>query len=190
MREDTTALEIRRGWAVGALLVVLFAQGCGGHAGDAPNDGLGGTTAGGGASVAPATPSPAVVRIDGTEYTCEALLQRTCTARYEDAFGRWGDKIDDYVNSGRLGPFNSSEYAYAEVAYNGLTACLVGDAGGDDQDFVEVISEDYPEEQDSLGGVAFLPLWFEALRTLCPETYAEAGDDETETASHLGLWSG
>jgi hypothetical protein len=132
---------------VGALVL----GGCGG------GDDGGGTT-----STVDAEPT---VEIAGETFTCDELLERNCDDPVLEAFDRWGAGIHEYVNSGRLGPFNSDEYSYGEVAYNGLAACRVHDIGGDDQDFIDIMRDHYGPD---FPGTALLPLWFEAIQQLCP----------------------
>ena len=147
-------------WAkvTGALILAgVVLAGCG-------DDDDGSTGSGTEATATTGGTEPTVV-IDGDPYTCSELLQRECEARYVDAFERWGDGLDDYVNSGSLGEFNGDEYSYGEVADNGLTACLVKDVGGDEQDFIDILRDDYGAD---FPGTALLPLWFEAIENLCP----------------------
>jgi hypothetical protein len=120
----------------------------------------------------PATSNPKKVRIEGKNYTCDELLALTCTPKFTSAFERWGDRLDSYVNSGKLGPLGNpggdpaaSLLPFEQIAYLGLYACLLNEAGGTSKDFIVDAKNAKPDADN----VEWLPFWFEAERGLCSE---------------------
>jgi hypothetical protein len=111
--------------------------------------------------------SEVTVNVAGQEYTCGQLIDaenQVCSLDFQDAFDRWGDRVDAYVNSGRLGPLGN-EMRFEDAAASGLAACIVAERGGPEQAYIDFLRQFYPEES----GVAFRPRWVGADRDLCPD---------------------
>lgn len=117
------------------------------------------------------------VYIDGKYYNCSELLGgnsgATCGKDLSTAFERWGENIDTYANSGRLGPLGNgganSLLSYENVAYLGLYACLINQNGYTSKEFVDYAKTLHDDPDPNGTGVSFLPFWSEAGRSLCPD---------------------
>jgi hypothetical protein len=124
-------------------------------------------------SAAPVTPSPSEkkVVIDGREYTCAQMLglpSLECNGIFKRAFEKWGDKIDNYANSGKLGPLGNGVDApvrYEDVAQLGLLACSVSEVGNTSTEYVPAAKTIVK----TASGTELLPFWFEAQKSMCPE---------------------
>ena len=131
-----------------------------------------------GPSALPASPMASAVPdttvlIEGIAYTCAKLIDagEACAPDLQSAFDRWGQAIDAYVNSGRLGPLGAPDgLRYEDVATAGFAACIIADRGDDEQAFIDYMRTFYPDAT----GVALLPLWFGARDVLCPDAFGLA----------------
>lgn len=123
----------------------------------------------------PANPEVTVV-IHGKSYTCAEIVANEdqqlvpCGDTSQNIFNVYGDNIDAFVNSRRLGPVNGDPFTYADAAFLGITACALRVQGHDVDYFIDYVSAQPPFNQMDLdlGRLTFLPVWFEAPRSLCP----------------------
>lgn len=116
------------------------------------------------------TPEPTVI-IQGKQYTCAQVLglpSLECDWIFHRAFVKWGDKIDTYANSGKLGPLGNGDDApvsYGDVAQLGLLACSVSEVGNTSEEYIPAARTIVKDAS----GVELLPFWFEAQKSMCPE---------------------
>jgi hypothetical protein len=117
------------------------------------------------------------VTIEGKSYNCTELFKQPCGAEFATAFDKWGDNVDTYVNSGKLGPLGNpggdpaaATIPYETIAFLGLYGCMMSEAGYTSKDFIA-----YGQKvQPGATGTELLPFWFQAQRGLCPEvTFSE-----------------
>lgn len=125
----------------------------------------------------PSTPAAKdrTVVVDGKTYTCGEFLgtpSGRCDESYQKAFNRWGHRLHSYANDGRLGPL-APEIRFEDVAASGLAACIIAQRGESVQKFVDFMRESYPDED----ATAFLPLWFRAHESVCPDVGMNPGSD-------------
>lgn len=119
----------------------------------------------------PSPPPEKTVVVDGRAYTCAQILGLNtleCDAIFQHAFLQWGDKIDDYVNSGKLGPLGNGDNApvrYEDVAQLGLLACSVSEVGNTSNEYIPAAKT----VVKTASGTELLPFWFEAQKSMCPE---------------------
>ncbi|MBD1543583.1 hypothetical protein G9E11_15330 [Arthrobacter sp. IA7] len=121
--------------------------------------------------------SAKTVRIEGKDYTCDQLIgsiaNEPCSPQFNAAYEKWGDHIDDYVNSGHLGPLgnqgNNSVLSYEVLSFLGLYACILNESDGTSTDFVNYGLKIHPDAART----DFLPLWFNAPKYLCTELPAK-----------------
>lgn len=118
------------------------------------------------------TPPPEKkVVVEGREYTCAQLLGLNtleCDRINKTAFDKWGEKVDDYVNSGKLGPLGNGKNApvsYGDVAQLGLLACSVSEVGNTSSEYIPAARTIVKDA----AGTELLPFWFEAQKSMCPE---------------------
>jgi hypothetical protein len=120
------------------------------------------------ATTPPAGSNEKTVAIDGKYYTCAEVIGKKCDDAFTYAFGKWGDHVDSYVNSGRLGPLGNGEnspFSYEQIATLGLAACAYSERGYTSADFVK----DAKETHTTALGTELLPFWFQAHRSICTE---------------------
>jgi hypothetical protein len=118
---------------------------------------------------------------EGQEFTCEEALDINpevgCPDDVVEVWEEWGQNLDDYVDSGELGPLNDESFAVGDVAFAGVMACVVTTSGGDEQDFIDFMQDPDNETQlDELSGTELLPAWFAAGEVLCPSGFTSGGD--------------
>lgn len=102
---------------------------------------------------ASATPSAEerTVLVQGKRYTCPQIIDSKtgdCEESIQRAFNKWAPNIDDYVNSGKLGPWGNGEsppLSYERVALLGLLACGMNAEGLDIERFVQITTVAVPE---------------------------------------------
>lgn len=111
-----------------------------------------------------------VLVLDGVSYTCGQVIgAEGCGPDTQEAFDNYKENILVFVNSGSLGPvFNNS--SFEDAAFAGLVACAMVDDG--QEAYVEYMQSDPAFSGEE--GVAFLPPWFEAQKSLCPAGYASS----------------
>jgi hypothetical protein len=127
--------------------------------------------------------SDVVHTLEGTELTCEEALDINpevgCPDDVVEVWEEWGQNLPDYVDSGQLGPLIDESYAVGDVAFAGVMACVIADGGGDDQDFIDFMTDPYNQTQlEDLQGTELLPAWFEAPQSLCTG-FSSSGDQVT-----------
>lgn len=133
-------------------------------------------------------PQANVVEIDGTVWTCTELLgmPEPCYPELEQEFAQSKARIDTYVNAGQLGPLNSSEFSYKDVAWIGLIACWYQDHDPNYDSFAEfvlatgTVKATIAKLGITNGPAALAPAWNEAGRFLC-------GEDVGSNASHATI---
>lgn len=125
----------------------------------------------------------------GKPYTCGVVIgaeNDVCSDPWQKLFNKWGDNIPAYVDSGKLGPLgnDTSDTAvmrYEDIAASGLSACSLIAAEGLSTDnankFVEWMLKSYPNQER----VAFLPFYFEASKSLCPDAVGHRSDGDVVT---------
>jgi hypothetical protein len=128
--------------------------------------------------------SDVVHTFEGQDFTCEEALDINpevgCPDDVVEVWEEWGQNLDDYVDSGELGPLNDESFAVGDVAFAGVMACVVTTGGGDEQDFIDYMQDPDNETQlDELSGTELLPAWFAAGEVLCPSGFATSGDRVT-----------
>lgn len=114
--------------------------------------------------------------INGVDYTCEEALGlgpvNGCPDEAEQAFLQYKGNLAAYMNSGKLGMFNA-DGTFEDVAYAGMSACIVMMQGRDEDVYIDSMRND-PKlaamaDKDGMSRTAFLPAWFEAQKSLCPD---------------------
>lgn len=112
------------------------------------------------------TPAPSTVTVNGKQYTCTRLFGiPECTSKARHIFRVNSPNFDAYIESGKLGAFDSR--SIADAAYAGMSACVFlrdGDTRGEYVDFMHS-QPDFEE----LPLASFLPPFREATNSLCPE---------------------
>lgn len=125
--------------------------------------------------------------IMGEKFTCDELItdeDGECDWQTQLAFVRWGDNLNDYVKSERLGSFGNNiksldnpngEVTFREVASIGLYACRHMATNVSEESFVDWAQDRHPDQDRGV----FVPFWFAAQTYLCADT---AGDDGYRSA--------
>jgi hypothetical protein len=91
------------------------------------------------------------VLIQGKRYTCPQVIDSKtgdCDGTIQRAFNRWAPNIDNYVNSGKLGPWGNGDsppLSYERVALLGLLACGMNAEGLGIERFVQITTVAVPE---------------------------------------------
>jgi hypothetical protein len=86
------------------------------------------------------------VLIQGKRYTCSQIIDSksgACDGNMQKAFNKWAPNIDNYVNSGRLGPWGNGDsppLSYERVAMLGLLACEMNAQGLTVEHFLKVVA--------------------------------------------------
>lgn len=121
------------------------------------------------------------------EATCESVtgVSGRCSRDTREIFNEFQENIDDYVNGGQLGPLNSTEFSFQDVAYAGMMACTYQARSESLEDYLTFMSDDetLTETVQRVGGNedrTFRGAWFEAKRTLCPSD-SEEGTNVTDS---------
>lgn len=106
--------------------------------------------------------------INGKDYTCADVYGNECFEPEKTTFGKWADKLDEFVHSGRLGPLGNGTnppLKTEQIAHLGLVACSHSEAGSTSAEFLEsarqIVANIKSEEAR--------PFWLEAQKTICPE---------------------
>ena len=124
-----------------------------------------------------ASPTPSVsvettVRIDGQDWTCEAITAsepQQCGEFTQQVFDQYGDNIDTYVNSEQLGPLNAGNgFTYEDAAFAGLVACAYMLDKRGQNDYIDYMMTEEPFKSTLDERVEYLPAWLAAPTYLCP----------------------
>lgn len=156
----------RIGFAAIFIIAITAMTGCSGSTPQQPGTSVT-------ASETSAVPVEATVTIDGKEWTCEQITAsepQECSALTQQAFDQYKDNIEAYVSSGKLGPINQRMgYSYEDITFAGLAACAFLLDKGDQNDYIAFMKKTPPFDARLTLGTMYLPAWFEAQKTLCPD---------------------
>lgn len=100
-----------------------------------------------------------------------------CTGPLKKAFVAYGDNIDTFVNSGKLGMFSNRSgengVRYEDAVYAGLVACEYQVNGLGRERYLSYIPANLSisrlTEKAGLDKQAYIPAWKEAQVSLCPD---------------------
>jgi hypothetical protein len=113
------------------------------------------------------------VTINGKQWTCEQITASTpqqCGERTQQAFDKYKGNIDQYVNSGKLGPLNDAQqFTYEDAAFAGLVACVYAESSDGQNEYINFMMETPPFDTRMTERVMYLPAWFEAPKSLCTD---------------------
>jgi hypothetical protein len=126
-------------------------------------------------SPAPTGPhsGPKTVHINGKKYGCSDLAVNACDKGVTAAFDKWGDKLEGFVNSDRLGTLGKGgpgKLPDARIARLGLLSCMYMDLNADSTRFLEGAKRLEPKAKDT----DLLLFWLESNRVICPELQLKA----------------
>lgn len=116
---------------------------------------------------------PKTIQINGKEYTCSDLSENACDRGVTDAFNKWGDKLEGFANSGRLGTLGkdgSAKLPDDRIARLGLLSCMYMETNADSTKFLEGAKKLEPKAKDT----DLLLFWLESNRVICPELQIRA----------------
>lgn len=123
------------------------------------------------------------VVIMGEQFDCAEVVgegAEECDWQMKPAFVRWGDNLDAYISSERLGPFGNDikslnhpqgQLTFREVAVIGLSACRIMASNGSQDEFVDWAHDRYRTQDRSV----FTPMWTAAQEILCSDTVGVDG---------------
>ncbi|MBT2550989.1 hypothetical protein [Arthrobacter sp. ISL-65] len=116
---------------------------------------------------------PKTIQINGKKYACSDLSVNACDKGVTEAFDKWGDKLEGFVNSDRLGTLGrggSAKLPDGRIARLGLLSCMYMDLKADSTKFLEGAKALEPRAKDT----DLLLFWLESNRVICPELQLKA----------------
>jgi hypothetical protein len=116
---------------------------------------------------------PKTIQINGKRYTCSDLSENACDQGVTDAFDKWGDKLEGFANSDRLGTLGkggSAKLADDRIARLGLLSCMYMETDADSTKFLEGAKKLEPKAKET----DLLLFWLESNRVICPELQLKA----------------
>lgn len=116
---------------------------------------------------------PKTVQINGKEYACSDLSKNACDQGVTEAFSKWGDKLEVFANSDRLGTLGkggSGKLPDDRIARLGLLSCMYMESDADSTKFLEGAKKLEPKAKDT----DLLLFWLESNRMICPELQLKA----------------
>jgi hypothetical protein len=116
---------------------------------------------------------PKTIQINGKKYACSDLSENACDQGVTDAFDKWGDKLEGFANSDRLGTLGkggSGKLPDDRIARLGLLSCMYMESGADSTKFLEGAKKLEPKAR----ATDLLLFWLESNRVICPELELKA----------------
>jgi hypothetical protein len=116
---------------------------------------------------------PKTIHINGKEYSCSDLSENACDQGVTDAFDKWGDKLEGFANSDRLGTLGkggSGKLPDDRIARLGLLSCMYMETNADSTKFLEGAKKLEPKSKEP----DLLLFWLESNRLICPELQLKA----------------
>lgn len=113
------------------------------------------------------------IQINGKDYTCSDLSENACDQGVTEAFDKWGDKLEVFANSDRLGTLGkggSGKLPDDRIARLGLLSCMYMESDADSTKFLEGAKKLEPKAKNT----DLLLFWLESNRMICPELQLKA----------------